>query len=496
MKPLFSVLITLIITLFSAGRIHAAPLKTHVSEFSVSGNAAPQELKQTLQGILASRLNPEQIQLVDKPDQAEFLIIGSYARFGTMFSMDVTIKGGATGGITKVFEQGEGEGDVIPAVGRLARKVDGELAKRQTTVPAAPPVAPSASVLAAPVAVTTFSKPQANENYVIRTDNPAKNGNWSSHPLEGVFTGIATGRTLPGGERELFIAGGQTIRAYLKGKELKSTGEISIPRPGKILAIDTADLDRNGIPELYVSVIDRDIPASRVYQFDGSAFVTQAENLPWLFRGIGPDTATRAIYAQELDSDGKYYGDIMELSRTGNRFTTKNPFKLPSSATLFNFNRVSAPGGTDNFVVLNEDGYLVINPPDGGEAWKSGEKFGGSEMFFNNETRTYTRSTADLQRWTFLEQRMIRLKDGTLLVPRNEGTFSFGNNRSFDKYSLFAFEWTGAVLREKWHTRDSPGYLADFAIDQAAAEVILLEVVQKSGVFSKGTSVISINRIE
>ena len=88
------------------------------------------------------------------------------------------------------------------------------------------------------------------------------------------------------------------------------------------------------------------------------------------------------------------------------------------------------------------------------------------------------------------------MKNGTLLVPHNEGSFSFGNNRSFDKYSLFGFTWTGAVLKEKWHTRQSHGYLADYTYNQTSGEVVLLEVVQKSGMFNKGKTVISINRIE
>jgi hypothetical protein len=489
MQRISLVLAGLILLVTISENVRAELYKSHVAEFTVTGAANSQELKKTLQGILASRLNPEQVQLVENQDQAELLIIGSYAQFGRMFSMDVAIKSSGTGSMTKVFEQGQGEEDIIPAVGRLARKVDGELTKRQPAIPPAP---------SATATVPAMVSPQADESYVIRREPLTQNapGNWSSAPLEGVFTSIADGRTLPGGERELYLAGGETIRTYLKGRELKMVAETAIPRPGRILAIDTADLDKDGLPELYVSIIDRNIPASRVYQFNGSVLVAVAEKLPWLFRGVGPDIASRTIYAQELDSDGKYYGNVKELSREGDRFTAKNPLKLPRTATVFNFNRVNTSGGPDSLVVLNKDGYLVLHSPDGSEVWKSSEKYGGSEMFFNSEQGTYTRSTADLQRWTFLEQRMIRMKDGILLVPRNEGTFSYGNNRSFDKHTLIAFEWTGAVLREKWHTRTSPGYLADFAFDPASAEVILLEVVQKAGMFSKGTSVVSINRIE
>jgi hypothetical protein len=311
-----------------------------------------------------------------------------------------------------------------------------------------------------------------------------------------VFSSIATGRTRSSGELELFVANDRTIRAYLKGSELKLVAEISIPHPGKILAIDSADLDSDGVPELYVSIIDRETPSSRIYRFDGAVFSLLAENQVWFFRGIGTDISTRSIFAQEIEAGGKFYGTVKELVKSGSRFTTKNSLGLPRSGNIFNFIKLSGVSGKEYFVVLDEDGYLIVYPPDGAEAWKSSEKYGGSEGFISTGAQNYSRSTGDLPRWTFLEQRMTLLKDGTLLVPHNEGSFSFGNNRSFDKYSLFGFTWTGAVLKEKWHTRQSPGYLADYAYNQASGEVVLLEVVQKSGMFNKGKTVISINRIE
>jgi hypothetical protein len=489
MKLIAPVLAALILFIAVSGIASAGPIKTHVAEFTVTDGPNSDNLKRTLQGILSSRLSPELVMLVEKPDQAECLVIGSYALFGKMFSLDVIIKNRGNGSLAKVYEQGEGQENVIPALGRLAQKIDAELAKMPA--PALPTTAspsPSPAALQMPV----------KGKYVVRTepsitDSP---GSWSSAPLDGVFSSIAMGRTRSSGERELFIAGEQRIQAYLKGSDLKLVAETSIPVSGKILSIDTADLDRDGSPELYVSIIDREAPRSRVYQFDGTALVLIAENLPWFFRGIGHDAFSRTIYAQELKSGSNYYGDVTELSKSGARFTTKSPLKLPPPGNIFNFTRLSGTAGKDNFVVMDEDGHLVVCSLDGTEGWKSSDKYGGSESFIKSESHTSARSTRDLNRRTFLEQRMILLKDGTLIVPRNEGTFNFGNIRAFDKHTLFAFEWTGAVLKEKWHTRPSPGYLADYAFDQTSGEVLRLEVVLKPGMFNKGKSVISISRVD
>ncbi|MFA7404050.1 MAG: VCBS repeat-containing protein [Pelobacteraceae bacterium] len=490
MKLIVPVLMALLLCIAAPEASHAAPLKTHVAEFTVVGVPDSEALKVTLQGILTSRLTPSLVQLVEKPDQAEILVSGSYALFGTTFSLDALIKNRGDNSLTKVFEQGEGQENVIPAIGRLARKIDAELARKPATLAAATPAPPVPSPAAVP--------PGAKERHAIPSESSAQSssGGWSSAPLDGEFVSMATGRTLPSGERELFLANERTIRAYLKGRELRQVAEITIPAPGKILAIDSADLDRDGTPELYVSIMDREFPGSRVYRFDGTAFALIADDQRWFFRGIGTDITSRTILVQEMAAGGTFYGDVRELVRAGNRFTTKNPQKLPRTGTIFNSLRVAGTAGSGYYVVLDGDGHLLLYSPGGAEVWKSSDSYGGSEKHFKHESLELLRSTGDQYRWTFLEQRITALKDGTLLVPHNTGTYTVGNNRSYNKHAMFAFEWNGAVLKEKWSTRPSPGYLADYAFDQDSGEVLQLEVVQRAGMFSKGRSVITTNRID
>ena len=127
--------------------------------------------------------------------------------------------------------KGESQDDLIPAFGRLAQKLDQELAKAQN-VAAVPPM-PASSPLPAPVAPKIAPPPAAykvaapvareEESYVVKSGSPASNtpGSWTSDPLTGVFTSIALGRSLPSGEREIFVAGEHSIRYLRKGTELK-----------------------------------------------------------------------------------------------------------------------------------------------------------------------------------------------------------------------------------------------------------------------------------
>jgi hypothetical protein len=493
--------------LIAAPRVStAAPLKTYVAEFNVVGASNRDELGVALQGLLASRLNPNQVQLVEKPDQAELLLAGSYALFGKMFSIDVLIKNSPSGALAKVFEQGENQDDLIPAFGRLAQKIDRELAKTQT-VAAAPPVpatspqpAPVAAKIVAPAAAFKVDAPvaKAEESYVVKSDIPPGNapGSWTSEPLTGVFSSIALGRTLASGEREIFVAGEHSIRYLRKGAELKQIVEIAVPVPARILAIDSADLDHDGIPEVYVTIVDRKTISSRVYQPTGTGMELIADNQPWLYRGIGSDLKGRTIFVQAVSIEGEYFNGVAELLKTGRRFETTNSRKLPRPGNIFNFTRFRDASGAEKLVIMDEDGYLKIYAADGSVLWKSSDKYGGSVTYFNYETVAQLRDKGFKYRWNFLEQRITALPDGTLIMPRNEGTFTIGNNRSYNKHSLFGLQWSGSLLKEVWHTRQTPSYLADYAYDPAAREVVLLEVVQWAGLFGTGKTEISINKLD
>jgi len=484
----------------------AAPVKTYVAEFNVAGASNRDELKVTLQGLLASRLNPDRVQLVENPDKAELLLSGSYALFGKMFSIDVLLKNTLNGSLAKVFEQGENQDDLIPAFGRLAQKLDRELAKipavaASPSIPvSSPQAAPAAAKSAPPAAAYKVEAPaaKAEDSYMVKSAIPAGNapGSWTSDPLTGVFSSIALGRTLPSGEREIFVAGYQTIRYLRKGTDLKQVAEIPIPVPARILAIDSADLDRDGTPELYVSIVDRKTVSSRVYQPTDSGLELIADEQPWLYRGIGQDLKDRTIFAQALTSAGEYFDGIAELVKSGRSFKTQNSRALPRPGTIFNFSRFRDASGAEKLVIMDEDGYLKIHAADGSELWKSSDRYGGSVTYFNYGSVAQLRAKGDKYRWNFLEQRITALTNGTLIIPRNEGSISIGNNRSYIKHSLFGLQWSGSTLREAWHTRQAPTYLADYAYDPATHEVLLLEVVQQAGLFNPGKTAISINKLD
>jgi hypothetical protein len=488
----------------------AAPLRVFLPEFKVTGAANRDELKTTLPSLLASRLTPESTTIVESPAAADLTIAGTYIAFGKVFSLDAILKDSSGKVAGRAFEQGDSADDIIPAVSRLAQKLNAELAKvsvpaptggaspaLQAQTPATSP-ALSAQVVATPALVVPQVTPQPTGD-IVRPQNVAKAGESGmiGQRLDGAMVGLAVGKALPSGERELFLALGQEIRLYRQGDRLTLVAaEKGFRANEKILGIDTADLDGDGTLELYVTMMRDSELASQVWAVENGAFRQIARDLPYFFRALpGPDGKPR-LYGQQMGRDTDFFNDVSEVVKTGTSYGLKNSLKLPKFATIFNFNRFTEKDGTVRTLAISPDGYLIVYAANGEELWRSNDRLGGSETYFTRDDQQNVRVTGELLRKIFLEQRILTTKEGNILVPRNDGFWVIGNSRSFSKHSVYSFSWNGAALEERWHTKPSQNYLADYAYDEARKELVLLEVVKKPGMFEQGASAISIKKVE
>jgi hypothetical protein len=177
-------------------------------------------------------------------------------------------------------------------------------------------------------------------------------------------------------------------------------------------------------------------------------------------------------------------------------YSLGEPVKLPKRGQIFSFNTYTLPGGKQHTVYIDGDGQLRITDDTGKEIWKGNDRFGGSEVFFLRDEQQMQNLAMDRYRWRFLEQRVVITPEGEIIIPKNSGLLAIGNNRAYSKSMVTGFVWNGANLEERWHTKESPNYLADYFYDTEHKELVLLEHAQKEGLFSKGASVIVTRKIE
>jgi len=481
----------LVVPLLLAVQPCHAKVKAYVTRFSVSVTENRDELKQSLQTLLMSRLNSDEIQAVEKQADADIQVEGSYIVFGSVFSLDALLKTSAGLFIDRVFIQGDSQDELIPAVSEMARALQRALAKWDPSlagkVTAEKPAiaAEKAPAVKAKKAIVPEAKPAtkpaaaaaaATLPAVVPKQPKIMEKPWESHRLPEMLNGIAIGRAIADKGVEVFTTGERYLRYYLKGNKLQFLTAVMVAADEKIVGVDVADLDQDRVPEVYVSIVRGGLPVSQVYVPENNQLKKIAADLPYLLRGIAFDGAEQKIYAQKMTAAGALIGEVFELVKSDDSFTTGSTLKLPLFGNLYNFNRFGGAKGAQNVVVGHPDGYLLVYSPDGRQLWKSRDKFGGSESVVcrpeTGEPAGSATSSCNLSR----TQRLLVTRSGDIIVPRNTGLTNNGLKGNYTKNNVLLLSWDGNSLQEKWRSGLSQNYLADFSFDERTRELLLLEV--------------------
>lgn len=490
----FAALFLLVATL----PVHAAQLKVFVSELHAVGAPNKDEIKSTLQMLLASRLNGDRILSVSGAGEADVIVSGTYVAIGKVFSVDALAKTNAGKTVARAFVQGESQDELIPALGKLAEKMTAELTKvyfsgtteaAVSVSPVGPAVRPEfirqEKQVVTAVPASDFIKPQAYEH--------GSASGWISKRISGAANLMAVGKSLADGGHEIFLAEDQRVSFYRQGAEMKLVSEVEFHTTEKIISLDAMETPQG--TEVYVTIIRNGDASSQVLQVQGDKLIKVAESLPYLFRYARIAGGNPKLLAQGLGRDGNAFGDVYEASRSGASMVLKSALKLPRYGNIYNFNRFRDHSGALFTVVINPDNYLVVYNEEPVEVWRSSDKFGGSELYYQIEDLDNVRVTNDRYRWIFLDQKLQVTSRGDLLVGKNEGFFVLGNARSYKKGLIYCFNWNGSSLEEKWRTRDTQNYMPDYFYDEARNELMILQTVQREGM-KRGASSLSIKKVE
>lgn len=490
MKKVIILLAALLVPL-TAVTSFAAQMRVFVADIQAPGVQNGTDMKQMVQTLLASRLNGDRIVTVGSAADAEIVVSGTYIAIGKIYSIDTIAKTPEGKILTRAYVQGESQDELIPAVGKLAEKLSAELVKMYPGGPssdaAGTVVGGHDDIHAKPVSGGTVIKPREQE--------PGATAGWVSARLAGAANLMATGLTLPDGSREIFLAEAQRVAYYRQGSAMNLVAEAEMKATEKIISLDTF-AGSDGTLDIYVTIIRSNELASQVWQVRGDRLVVVAENVPYFFRSASLSGGQKKLYAQAMGRDADFYGDVAEATRNGSVITLKNPLKMPRFGTIYSFNQFRDRGGKTYTTVINPDGYLIVFDQQLNELWRSNDKFGGSELYFQKEDDSNVRDTGNKYRWVFMNQRIQVSSKGEILVGKNDGFWVLGNARSYKRGAVHCLIWNGSSLEEKWHTHETQNYMPDYLFDEARNELLLLQTVQRSGISSRGASSLSIKKVE
>jgi hypothetical protein len=286
---------------------------------------------------------------------------------------------------------------------------------------------------------------------------------------------MAVGELTGDGTMKLALSDGQGVYVY----DLDKSGiKLIWQSPGRttdnIIALDAADINQNGVAEIFVTNYTAHGLRSSVLEYQGGKFVKIWDEVPLHFRVIEGTDKTPQLFAQAAGNDRPFDGPVRQYTWQANRYIPGVTVPLPKQFNLiYGFALADLDGdGAPEFLVLDHQDYLRVYDRSGTEIYRSSDRYGGSELVLEYDPQRAgpnPRSGTEPER-VMLQGRMYYqdiLGDGKrqLVLPRNTPSTGYVfRTRLYDKGKIFGLSWDGIGMQPAWETRELPGYIADFSL--------------------------------
>jgi hypothetical protein len=273
--------------------------------------------------------------------------------------------------------------------------------------------------------------------------------------------------------------------------------------------VDIADVNGNGIPEIFVTSINRQTIDSFVIEYRNGNYEVIEKGVRFMIRAISSMGTTRVLgqilAAESVKQENPFINPIHHVVWEGGRYTLGEKIRVPVGLSVYGLTLENIEGKSLERVITYDDyDYLRIYEKTDkllihlqsvmGSSeliWKSDEQYGGSNNFFKPQYATGTRNMVDVPDSIFMKQRILSYdlnKDGKneIIVVKNLSAMGrvLKNVPLFTSAEIYNLEWDGLGLAEVWRTKKINGYVADYQIkdfDNDGQDEILLALVLSVG---------------
>lgn len=480
---------------------------------------------------------------------ADFLVFGSITKLGKRLSLDgevVDVRKGKSS--ARLLAETPDLDSVIPQMGRLAQEIRrGVLGQAKTEAPsgsvqAAPPVAalpqqklmPGAPGTTYPVPPGGYPVPpggftgRGEDDLFTRSDEPlihsegkslnpafimsyqadkarrgyVKSPELASNDIQAMDVGDTDGDGAP----ETVLA--DEDRLYIYQDVLLDTAERVVINPptvrAKILSLDVADINHNGVDEIYVTAVELrgEALSSYVVEYQEGAYKVVAERLPYFLRVtrslqeglilLGQEKGAR-IFADRL-SEGLVspFSTIFRLRWEGGALVKGETLHLKENVSVLGLTMVDVDhDGVEEYLVFDKADHLKLFNARGGMVWVSQDPFGRTGNYFLKDfDREIAPNEEPMSQRTWLPARILTVdldEDGfeeVILCHNYEPISLLSQIRIFTKSAIFSLSWDGLDFMENWRTREMKGYVADYQVkdvDHDGKPELLVGLVYKRG---------------
>jgi len=489
-------------------------------------------VQEAIKGKASKEFNIQDVNTLGKKLNADYVVWGSITKIGKSLSIDGKLVDMSSSKSTVgIFAQTQGLDEVIPKINDFAQRIVQQITGSVPTDFSAPamelPSPPS------PTAAVSTRQPQRNrESEIISGMKTSRKGTftsiinpdfidaaqpidrkgfWMSQKYPTEFRGMSIGDVNGDKLQEVVVIDRNNVYIYQKkDREFKEIHKFKGKPSDSYIAMDVADINQNGTPEIFVTSINGNLLNSFVIEWKDGKYLETAKDIRLFLRVIEPSIATAQLLGQSFGIDSPFNTPIHEVIWDGKQYRAANRMKIPQGLSVYGLTLDDlGMGGSEKVITLDDYDYLRIyqqtekplsrlNVFGGSDEllFKSDEVFGGSNTYVEDLKSS---NREDEAKRTYINLRILTYdinKDGKkeLIIVKNLSSVGrvLKNVKLFTSSEVYNLEWDGLGLLENWKTRKINGYVADYQfkdIDNDGQNEIVLALVLSTGASIQNRSV-------
>jgi len=257
---------------------------------------------------------------------------------------------------------------------------------------------------------------------------------------------------------ELILTNSTDIYICKKDVDLSVEFKIKLSSMEEILWLDAADIDQDGIDEIFITTItdNKDNVFSYIYKIKGNTIKTL-----WKTKGF-LRVINGEIFYQEYSSMYGYKGNIKKVLYDydkGNFWIRTDLKSFPKNMNIYGFSPINSINDKHYYIYIDDNNYLNLIDSNGEILWQSSKKIEGYKKVYEKESFTFM---VEGGKW-YVKNRIIN-KGNKVFVVIKEPFVKNIKSIGYKKSHLSIYWISSGVLKQSVIIKNIPGEILDYEI--------------------------------